>query len=161
MISQARLKELLDYDPETGVFTWRIQRQYVHPGDKAGSVSSEGYVVIGCDQRVYKAHRLAWLYVTGNEPRHQIDHINGVKNDNRLANLREATHSQNQFNTSKRVTESKLPRGVTESNNGYQARIGYGTKRIYLGYFKCPAAASFAYQIAADKMHGEFTGDIL
>jgi len=99
MITQDKLKEILDYNQHTGLFTWKKIKKYSNRsvGDIAGSLSL-GYVVIGIDKKIYKAHRLAWLYVYGEFPKEQLDHINGNKEDNRICNLREANQSQNNFN---------------------------------------------------------------
>ena len=92
MISQQQLKELLDYDPETGVFTWIKRRRGTRFGHSAGR-DSHGYVYIRILGAEYGAHRLAWLYMTGNPSADQIGHINCIGNDNRWRNLHEANHS--------------------------------------------------------------------
>lgn len=97
MITQARLKELLSYDPATGVFIWKVTRNgKMKVGLPAGSIDREdGYVEICLDRRDYKAHRLAWLYVTGAWPVYGIDHIDRDKTNNRFINLRDVPHSVN------------------------------------------------------------------
>src|ERR1700719_1662744 len=98
-IDDDRLRELLSYDPETGVFRWLVRkRQNVKAGDVAGSFDGCGYCKISIDRRAYKAHRLAWLYMTGEWPPAEIDHINMNRADNRFANLRLATRHQNMAN---------------------------------------------------------------
>ncbi|MCK9994454.1 MAG: hypothetical protein Dbin4_02974, partial [Alphaproteobacteria bacterium] len=98
-LTQSRLKELLHYDPDTGVFTRRVQTSSnARVGDVAGCLHPEGYRHIQIDGKRYAAHRLAWLYMTGEWPTNQLDHLNGVRDDNRWGNLREATHGQNQQN---------------------------------------------------------------
>lgn len=89
------LREILDYNPETGIFKWKICTGSAYPGKEAGCLSDDGYVRIRVHKVLYLASRLAWLYMTGDWPTDQIDHINLVKNDNRWTNLREATASQN------------------------------------------------------------------
>jgi hypothetical protein len=120
-----RLKELLTYDPETGVFTW-IKRS----NNIAGAVDAYGYIVIRLDKILYKAHRLAWLYMYGNFPSCNLDHINQIKNDNRICNLRMVTQSQNMQNLSgiKGISWDK-------SRAKWCARIKVMYKTIYLGRF--------------------------
>ena len=97
--SQERLKELLNYDPDTGVFTWKVKRHGVTSGSEAGCIEKYGYRYIKVDGAQYFAHRLAWMYVHGVDPAElQIDHVNQVKDDNKMSNLRLATHQQNQRN---------------------------------------------------------------
>ena len=99
MITQVRLQELLSYDPETGIFRWKVDRNgNAKKGEVAGSIASDGYRAIRIDGRHYFAHRLAWFFVHGMWPADQIDHLNGRRADNRLANLREATNRENQQN---------------------------------------------------------------
>jgi len=91
MITQADVKELLQYETETGVF-------YTLNGKVSGGKNSKGYVLLRVKGEKHYAHRVAWLYVNGEWPVNQIDHINGIKSDNRIENLRQVTHQQNQFN---------------------------------------------------------------
>jgi len=95
LLTQARLVERLNYDPTTGVFTWRSAGGGRAAGSVAGAPHAMGYVQLQLDGKNYLAHRLAWLYVTGAFPDAEIDHINGDRSDTRFANLREATHQQN------------------------------------------------------------------
>ncbi len=100
-ISQQRVMELFVYDPQTGVFTRRINRRAGRAGAVAGCRSVDGYWQISIDGSAYKAHRLAWLYVYGKWPDHQIDHIDGNKLNNSIANLRDVPQSTNMLNISK------------------------------------------------------------
>jgi hypothetical protein len=124
MITQARLKEVLHYSPDTGEFVWltnpRNQRKV---GKLAGSVTADGYATIGIDGFYYKAHRLAHLYMTGILPTDYIDHINGYRNDNRWDNLRNATRQQNQHNSGKAVNNTSGFKGVTKSSRGPSFQI--------------------------------------
>src|SRR5690606_34614864 len=101
MLTQQRLKELLYYDPETGIFTRLVGRSgpRARAGDVAGSDNGKGYIRIYVDGRPYKAHRLAWFYMHGEWPE-EIDHRNGERADNRLSNLRPVTRQQNNLNQS-------------------------------------------------------------
>ena len=100
-ITHIRLTELLDYDSVTGIWKWKVSTtKSIKIGDTAGckSQGTKGYVWIRADKKLYRAHRLAWFYMTKEWPSHQIDHINGIRDDNRWSNLRQATHSENQHN---------------------------------------------------------------
>jgi hypothetical protein len=156
MVTQERLKELLHYDPATGLFTWRVSRGTRKLGDIAGTVRNpEGYIGIRIDQKTYQAHRLVWLYVYGCWPSHEIDHMNHVTHDNSLVNLREASKSVNLQN------QIKCPRGnrsgilgVHCTKNGrFQSCIGVGGKSIHLGTFLTADAARDAYLKAKRIFH--------
>tara|TARA_R110002020_G_scaffold472357_1_gene700266 strand:- start:6 stop:494 length:489 start_codon:yes stop_codon:yes gene_type:complete len=136
MITQARLKELVHYNPNTGVFTRLIPAGGVSAGDIVGSNCGEGYLKIMVDGGRYRAHRLAWLYMTGDWPKYQIDHINGVKNDNRIDNLRDVTNAVNQRNTSRRINnKSGVPGVVWHSRDHiWSVSITSGTRKM-LGSF--------------------------
>lgn len=154
------LSQMLKYDPETGVFTWLVKRQPdIKPGRIAGCVPADsGYRLIRVLQRNYRAHRLAWLYMTGEFPNSQIDHANGDRADNRWKNLRLASQSQNNANAKLRKNNSTGLKGVEihKQSGKWCARIAFNGTSKYLGIYDCPAAAHFAYLIAADKLHGEF-----
>lgn len=98
MIKQEELKRVLTYDPDSGNFTFNIKKGGMNIGDIAGYIQADGYRAISCNGIQYKAHRLAWLYMTGSFPENQLDHINMNKDDNRFSNLRKATRSQNNMN---------------------------------------------------------------
>ena len=95
MLNQKTLKKYLNYDPETGVFKRKINSGKAKIGDVAGGINGSGYICIRINSVKYRAHRLAWLYVHGKFPDNQIDHINRVKTDNRIENLRDVTQSVN------------------------------------------------------------------
>ena len=100
-INQEHLKDLLHYDPETGVFKWKDTFGWkAKRGTIAGGINGSGYIYIRLKRKKYRAHRLAWLYTYGKFPEDQIDHINRDKTDNRLVNLRAVSgkeNSRNQF----------------------------------------------------------------
>jgi hypothetical protein len=147
---------LVSYDAETGVFTWRITRRNCKTGAVAGSLL-KGYLRISIDSKIYAAHRLAWLYTYGCWPSGEIDHINRVRNDNRLCNLREATRELNTQNANVRVDSPYGIRGVTKHkySNKYRARIQANKKAMLLGLFDTPEEAAAAYAAAAAKLHAQ------
>ena len=155
-----RVRELLDYNPETGVFTWRVQtssRALV--GDVAGWPDVDHWRV-QVDRHPCKAHQLAWFWVTGAWPEHEIDHIDGNRLNNAFANLRDVPGVVNQRNqVAPRVTNTSGARGVRRGRrgNGWQARIGVDGKTRYLGQFATPEEASAAYWAAKAELHGEET----
>lgn len=158
MISHGRLLELLKYDRDTGIFTWRLARGRAAAGSVAGRVSLHGYHEIRLDDRLYKAHRLAWLYVHGTMPCEHIDHINGVRADNRIDNLRPASPSQNQHNRGAQSNNTSGFKGVSWNSRRKKwcAQIRFEWSTQFLGYFEDAQAAKRAYDAAASKMHGEF-----
>lgn len=155
-----RLRKVLDYDPTTGVFRWRVQpRNGVRIGAVAGRRHSGHYCQIGIDGSVYLAHRLAWLHVTGHWPTSPLDHRNGVITDNRLANLREDPHRQNpqnQHGPSRRSSSGYL--GVHRNGRRWRGVIKVNGRNRYLGYFDTPEQASVAYTAAKRKLHPFWVG---
>lgn len=160
MISQERLKQLLAYDQETGEFTWiaRPGKRAELVGRVAGSPSSQGYVLISVENRTYKAHRLAFLYMTGEWPVHAVDHINSIKNDNRFANLRQATKAQNEMAKGPRSNNTSGVTGVYWSRcaQKWQAHIKRDGRIKYLGIFSDLAAARAARRAAEIELFGAF-----
>jgi len=159
MITANRLREVLHYDEETGIFTWKVATaNRTKVGSVAASRHSEGYLTVFVDGKSYKLHRLAWLYQTGNWPVADIDHINCVKDDNRFSNLRESTRAENSRNRMKRCNNKSGFKGVcwdTKSRK-WRSRIMAKGEYFFLGYFHSPEEAHTAYCAAAEKLHGEF-----
>lgn len=159
MITQSRLKELLSYDPLTGIFIRKIRTSNrVRVGDEAGSLCRDGrtsYKLIMLDRKRYKAHRLAWLYVHGEHPKGHIDHIDGNGLNNRIENLRDANPTQNQRNACKRLDNTSGITGVSFCNRDKkwvaQISTSYGRKR--LGNFDSIESAIAARKDAESK-HG-------
>lgn len=147
----------LSYDPETGEFRWLIGgKGRPGVGAIAGCRSDAlGYWSIGLHRRRYWAHRLAWLMTHGQWPEHQIDHINGDRADNRLANLREATHAENQQNRHKSRPNKYGLRGVDFSPQlgRYRARVVFRGVKHNLGYFDTVEEAHTAYLEAARRIN--------
>lgn len=159
LITQERLKELLSYDPETGVFRWRVARgKNAKAGAIAGSKNARGYWVIAISGRGYRAHRLAWLYMTGAWPEADIDHINLLKGDNRFRNLRDATRAQNIRNTTARRNNRCGSKGVyfIKKASKWGAQITTDGVNKWLGTFESEDEAREVYGLAADLLHGEF-----
>jgi hypothetical protein len=157
MLTAEELREQLDYDPLTGVFMRQVSNSNrIKRGDVAGTRTDRGYRTIRLLNGRYMAHRLAWLYVYGDWPAKCVDHINGVRDDNRIANLREATFVENGRNMKKRPqTRCKL-KGVSVINNRFRAQIGIRRKVIYLGIYDTEEEAHAAYVAAAEKEFGAF-----
>lgn len=155
MITAERVRSAIHYDPDRGVFT-RLDGPFA--GKTAGSPNSLGYIHIQIDGTLYKAHRLAWLYVTGKWPEASIDHINTIKNDNRFVNLRSATHSQNCANKRPTANNTSGSKGVHwKTRNGkWCAQIAVKGKKKHLGLFSDKAEAEKCYAEAATKCFGEF-----
>lgn len=157
ILTQAALKELLDYDQDTGVFRWRVNRNgLIRAGSIAGGKSAvykeNGRVYyrlqikISC--KLHLAHRLAWLYVHGEWPESQIDHINGNPLDNRIANLRQATPKQNSENRRLNANNTSGYRGVNWYARGKKwcAHLQHANQQVHIGYFDCPHEAGAAVQ---------------
>ena len=157
MLTRERLKELMYYDPETGVFTWKCSpSKKIRIGAVAGCVLPTGYMVIGIDREVFLSHRLAWLYVHSEFPSEtlQIDHRDGVRSNNKLGNLRCVTpkvNKQNQRNA--RVDSSSGIIGIRPCGSRWEARIVICGKRHYLGLFDTQEEAHSAYLNAKRKYH--------
>ena len=157
-LTAQRLRELLHYDPNTGVFTWlkRIAKR-IHVNDIAGQ-HSNGYLVITVDGAKRMAHRLAWLYSHGTWPKNHIDHINGNPLDNRLCNLRNATNAENMQNQRKAGAGSSTGfLGVHKRRNKWRARITTNGVLFELGTFDAPEDAYAAYLLAKRRLHSTCT----
>lgn len=153
------VREILNYNPVTGEFHWRKKvAQRVQIGDRAGSKHHSGYLSIYTLNRSHRAHRLAWMHYYGESPPKYIDHINGARDDNRIANLRAATAAMNAENRrrAQKNTASGLL-GVARNGNNWQAYIRVNKKPIYLGTFKTPEEAHQVYLAAKRKFHAACT----
>lgn len=157
MVTQERLQELLHYDMRTGIFAWRVAppQKPNFIGREAGCISPAGYRMIRIDRRLYRAHRLAWLYVYGIWP-NNVDHANGVKDDNRLANLRECTMSQNIANARLRKDNTSGHKGIWRENNSWTVEVWCHGKKHRVGVFRDLDQARAARAEAAERLHGEF-----
>jgi hypothetical protein len=155
MVTQQRLKELLHYDEETGKFTWMVKKGRIKPGHLAGSVNNCGYVHICIDRKHYKASRLAWLYVYGHMPSSYVDHVNRIRTDDRISNLRLASANENSQN---RKMNSKNKSGISgvswhKRTSKWTAQIMVNGEKIYLGIFETIEDAAAARSSAKEKYH--------
>ena len=145
-LTQERLKELLHYNPETGVFTWLVARGFHRnlAGKVAGSLHKKGYIHISVDWKDYKAHRLAWLYMEGYWPEHVVEHRDRVKTNNKWSNLRHVTQACNVLNTGKRKDNKSGVIGVDQIKGKWRAQIQYRKQKINIGTFSTKLEAAKA-----------------
>lgn len=164
-LTAQQLREVLDYDHSTGQFHWRRRKGVHHTtnvryaGKPAGHPCKRlGYVLLGINRRLYRAHRLAWLYIYGQWPEGDLDHINTDKMDNRIANLRIATPSQSMGNVGKpKHNTSGLKGAYWDKRAGrWLSQIKHQRKQHHLGYFDTAEEAHAAYVEAATRLHGDF-----
>lgn len=156
-ITAEQVREILDYDAETGRFFWRARRSnQLKVGAQAGYLDADGYVRIGLFRSLFLAHRVAWLFAHQRWPEMQVDHINGIRCDNRIVNLREATPGQNSHNSGKRVHNTSGFKGVKRNGSKWSARIVLNYRVTWLGSFDTPEEAHAAYCAAAKQLHGDF-----
>jgi hypothetical protein len=175
-LTAEQLRELLHYDPDTGIFRWREGIDHWRAGLPAGTLykqrpngpsrvaigigttSESKYKVIGVRKRVYRAHRLAWLYVYGEWPDREVDHINNDPTDNRIVNLRLATFSENAMNRGLRANNTSGVKGVSWSKKSsrWLAHIGINGKLHHLGLFDTIEEARAVREEAARRLHGAF-----
>jgi hypothetical protein len=162
MMTQSELKERLFYCKDSGEFRWLISHGGIRQSKVAGTLNKNtGYILISFKNKSYLSHRLAWLYVTGEWPKNQIDHINGIRDDNRFCNLREATNQQNLFNLSISSKNKSGFKGVDfhKSTKKWRAQIRINGKKVTLGIYDSPELASDVYKNKAKEIHGNFYKD--
>lgn len=157
-LTAARLRELLHYDPDTGVFAWIATSSNVAvAGSVAGGIdTSTGYVKVSVDKRTYYAHRLAWFYMYGTWPAGEIDHINGIRSDNRMANLRDVPRRINRQNQRSPLRGNKsgyLGVHWSKAANKWCASIMIDKKSRHLGLFESAEVAHAAYVKAKRELH--------
>ena len=168
MLTQARLKEVLDYNPSTGIFIWKqrkikdfksiramntLNSRYI--GKESGTKRPDGYIAISIDKKTYLAHRLAWFYIYGYFPEY-IDHVNMNKSDNRAANIRIASKTENGQNIKKCRSHNKTKLlGVSffKRDKTFRARIVVNGVENHIGYFLTPKEAHNAYLVSKKELH--------
>jgi hypothetical protein len=155
-MNSERLKSVVRYDPDAGLFVWLVSNNISYKiGDVCGTYRKDGYIHIKTDGRSYLAHRLAWLYVYGNWPTGQIDHIDGMRHNNRLANLRDVSQSVNLHNQKKARVDSKSGHlGVywNNSDRKWMAQITSNGSQRCLGYFS-DITDAIAARLAAEAIY--------
>lgn len=146
-LTQEMLQHLFDYNPETGELRWKNPpaRSHVKPGDMAGFYDGDGYRGVKILGRIRRAHRVIWMMCNGSEPDGQIDHINHIRDDNRIDNLRVVTCRENNQN---RVNQSEFGPGVRRCGGKFHAQISHNKKLTHIGVFNSPAVAQSAYELA-------------
>ena len=158
-MTQSELKELLDYNSDTGIFTWKVNiAKNVKVGHIAGNVKDTGYIRIKINKKMYLAHHLAFLYVFNSIPSNMIDHINGNRADNRLCNLREVTNAENQYNSKINSKNNSGYKNVSwnKARNKWIVQLKINGKQKFIGYFDDLEFADLVAQEARNKYHKEF-----
>lgn len=157
-VTQERVLQLLNYDQDTGIFTWKVARGGTRGvGAVAGRVNpGNGYIDICIDYRRYLGHRLAWLYMTGEWPTNDVDHKDRNRRNNAWSNLRAATRSQNLANAGGHKTRKAPYKGIQRNGKAWQAVICARGVRRCLGTYNSPEEAARAYQQAAIALNGEY-----
>jgi len=158
--SSERIRDLFNYDPDTGVLTWKMASSVYGErfvGKVAGSTNREGYRTVKIDRCKYQVSWVVWIYVTGKEPENEIDHKNLNRGDDRFDNLRESTRSQNCSNKSVFFKKNRYGfRGVKKNWNKFSAVICVDQKEHCLGVYDTPEDAARAYDVAAIERFGQF-----
>ncbi len=167
-----QLNALLSYNPKTGILVWKHRPasrfkdlrscnrwNAVYAGKRAGTVDRYGYIAINLNGKLNRAHRIAWFMMTGKWPEGCLDHINGVRSDNRWENLREATRSQNNCNKALRSNNKSGTSGISRhpANGKWRVQICFEGKKHHIGYFYSKQQAIEARKLAEKQHHGEFS----
>ena len=161
------VRSILDYDPDTGIFRWRVRSDVPREwnarraGKIAGGKMMNGYWFMAINNQRYLAHRLAWLWVTGAWPKADIDHANLKRDDNRFANLRDASSSENHQNRRPERGNASGIKGVSlhKASGLWFGEIRRGGKRVWCGYFRRKRDAAKAISTARKIHHGAFARD--
>jgi hypothetical protein len=157
------VRAILSYDPNTGILRWKKRKDIPAIADRrvgkiAGSLDKDGYTHVEIYDKRYPGHRIIWAIVTGRWPKKDIDHINGIRTDNRWNNLRLATRQQNLRNMKLRATNKSGFKWVSwcKATNSWKAQIRNGITNLHLGVFKTPEEAHAVARAKAEEFHKEF-----
>ncbi|AUX94248.1 HNH endonuclease [Mixta gaviniae] len=158
LLTHEYLIDNLYYNKETGLFTWVKPRKRITVGSYAGCQNLAGYITICLDKKIYRAHRLAWFFINGSWPDGEIDHINGIKTDNRISNLRQATRSENQRNQNAPKTNTSGIKGVSwdKKHKRWHAQCMVDKKLYNIGRYKDKADAEIAVRLFRTRHHRDF-----
>ncbi len=165
MLTQEYLQLRFIYFPDSGIFVWRGNETRSNQWNSrcanknAGSIDGQGYIQITIDGTSYLAHRLAFLYMTGEWPIRLIDHKDTNCSNNAWSNIRQANHSQNGFNSRVSSRNTSGYKGVTPFKGKFTARVGINGKQQYLGIFDTAELANIAVLNKRQELHGEFSRD--
>lgn len=157
-MNQEELKQLLTYDPETGIFNWKIKRNGIKYNKSAGCLCKDGYIRIRIKPKLYEAHRLAFLYMTGSIPE-QVDHIDMNRSNNKWKNLRPVNNAKNSANKLKYKNNKSGFKGVYFIKNRkkcWESSIMVNGVKFFIGYFNTPEEAAIAYDKKAIELLGEY-----
>jgi hypothetical protein len=158
-MTKEELDLLFEYDYNSGKLIWKVDRGACSRNGKvAGFIGSDGYISIEINNKAYKAHRLIWIMIYGKLPNDKVDHINGIRHDNRLCNLRECSHYENMRNRYKNSNNKSGYKGVSWSKDKQKwlVQLMVNKNRIHVGLFNDINDAAEAYKLAAIKYHGDF-----
>lgn len=157
-ITQEVVMRLFNYDPLTGVLTAKTKVKKRQIGDVLGTADKRGYLAVSVNTAPCLIHRIAWLFMTGQWPAHEVDHINGNKGDNRFANLRAATRGENAKNRKFSSNNTSGVKGVCRHKRSpnWRAMVYVDGKQIGLGFFKTIEEAEKAVKRERERLHGEF-----
>jgi hypothetical protein len=155
ILTQEQLRALFEYNPDTGEFISKVRRGRFDALRPVGTINQSGYRHIHINHKKILAHRLVWLYMYGSFPPNSLDHINGVRDDNRRCNLRLATVQENGQNRDKQANNTSGYKGVTWSKKSqkWQAQICHNNRRIQIGVFNDPKEAHVAYLEKSKELH--------
>ena len=161
MITYEEANRLLEYNAETGVLTWKVHQGRAFIGKPAGHSRSDGYLRLKTGGKMYLLHRLVWLLYTGSFPEGELDHINQIKTDNRIENLREVTRSENMKNTKSSKNTSGY-RGVVwdKDRSKWTATVSKDSKRMHIGQFNTALEASIAYEEKSRELFPRINGGL-
>jgi hypothetical protein len=156
------LREYFRYDDTTGRFYWIKNKHRATAGSLAGTLSNEGYLMLTLSRKKYSAHRVAWLFANGHWPKQHIDHINGIRSDNRICNLRDVSNKENLHNIrgpySSNKTSKYLGVHFCKTSKKWVSQIHANGKKTKIGQYDCEELAHESYIAEKRRVHHGFIG---